>query len=152
MCAMMRSKPACLINVDFPPMLGPVTRITLATPSCPITVSFGTYEVMESPERQGCRPSRIRTNGCHNTKTSSVFPIYPRHKFLWSCLPTCGSGETGVTFGIHTTPSCFCAYTANDINTSTAAIQCTAAFHSANLENKVSSNISNEHNLTIVSP
>lgn len=57
--------PSCLIKVDFPPMLGPVTNIKLefhvSSISFPIIVSFGIK--LSPPEPHGYRPSMSSTNG-----------------------------------------------------------------------------------------
>lgn len=57
--------PSCLINVDLPPMLGPVTNIKLefqvSFPSFPIVVSFGIK--FSLPEPHGYRPSTSSING-----------------------------------------------------------------------------------------
>jgi len=57
--------PSCLINVDFPPMLGPVTNIKLefhvSSSSLPSIVSFGMK--LSPPEPHGYRPSTSSING-----------------------------------------------------------------------------------------
>lgn len=56
--------PSCLINVDLPPMFGPVTKIKLEfhvlSSSLPIIVSFGMK--LSPPEPHGNRPSTSSTN------------------------------------------------------------------------------------------
>lgn len=58
-CAMITMRPNCLISVDLPPMLGPVSKSS-SFPSTPAMVSFGMKSVKCVV---GSRPSLITTYG-----------------------------------------------------------------------------------------